>query len=215
MTPRPFDATPARITVFETPVIGSLLRWLSIGFLKILGWRTVPDLPTDSRWLAVIAPHTSYWDFFILVAAALKHRIRARWLGKHTFFRGPGGPLFRWLGGIPTDPTRRGEGRVSQVVDVFRASEELRVAIAPEAGFRRVKRWRTGFYYIALEAGIPLVLAYLDYGTKTVGAGDHFVPTGDVEADFARIRRFYAPMEARHPERFTLPENGGSVPPPI
>lgn len=206
MTTSSFDATPARLTVFDTPVIRTILRWFSIAFLRVVRWRTRAELPGTRRWLLIIAPHTSYWDGVLLLAAALKHEVKAHWLGKHTFFRGPGRILLRWLGGIPVNPAGSGEGRVDQVVAVFESSDDLRLAIAPEAGFRKVATWRSGFYHIAVEAGVPLVLGFIDYGTRTVGAGDHFLPSGDPETDYARIRGFYAPMTPRHPDRFALPE---------
>ena len=82
----------------------------------------------------------------------------------------------------------------------------LRIGIAPEAGLSPVTRWRSGFYHIANEAGVPLLMAYADYGRKVAGADQWFVPTGDMEADFARIRECYADKVPRHPDRFALPE---------
>lgn len=206
MTAASFDATPPRFTVFDTPVVRTILRWLSIAFLWATRWNTRADLPPGPKWLVIVAPHTSYWDFPILLATALKHRVRANWLGKHTLFRGPGKPLFRWLGGIPVNPTQSGEGRVAQVIDVFRRNETVKIGIAPEAGFRKVAKWRSGFYHIAYQAGVPLSLGFIDYATRTAGAGDHFMLTGDISADYARIRDFYAPMRGRNPDRFALPD---------
>jgi 1-acyl-sn-glycerol-3-phosphate acyltransferase len=210
MTKAPFDATPPHRTAFNTPVLGTLLRWIAIAFLWVTRWRTEVELPEDTRWLGILAPHTSYWDFFVLVGAAIKHRVDVRWLGKHTLFRGPFGPLFRWLGGIPVNPTRSGEGRVPQVIDVFEHADELRLAISPEAGLRKVARWRSGFYHIAVGADVPLVLVFIDFATRTAGATEHFRLSGDVEADYQRIRDFYRPLRGRNPERFSLPETPAS-----
>jgi 1-acyl-sn-glycerol-3-phosphate acyltransferase len=199
---------PPRHTIFETPVIRSILRGVAIALLWLARWRTQVILPESPKLVLVIAPHTSYWDFPILLAAALKHRVHASWLGKHTLFRGPFRWVFRWLGGIPVDPKNRGDGRVSSVVQVFDTWDRLWLAIAPEAGLSRVERWRSGFYHIALDAEVPLWLGFVDYGERAVGACEHFIPTGDMSADFGRISAFYATKRARHPERFALPTNG-------
>jgi 1-acyl-sn-glycerol-3-phosphate acyltransferase len=197
-----------RFTVFDTPVVGTLLRWAASGVLRLAGWSSRIVLPDAPQFVVAVAPHTSFWDFPILMATALVHRVRGHWLGKHTLFRGPFRPFFRWLGGIAVDPTRAGEGRVAAALEVLRQTERLIVGVAPEATLRRVERWRTGFYHIALGAGIPIVLVALDYPSRTVTAGGSFVPTGDTVADFARIRAFYAPVRGRHPDRFTLPGDG-------
>jgi 1-acyl-sn-glycerol-3-phosphate acyltransferase len=156
--------------------------------------------------VAVVAPHTSFWDFPILISLALKHRVKANWLGKHTLFRGPFRWFFRWLGGIPVDPANGREGRVAGVVRMFRENEKLRIGIAPEAGLSPVTRWRSGFYHIAHAAGVPLLLVYADYGRKVAGADTWFTPTGDIPADYQRLRDFYREITPRHPEKFALPE---------
>ena len=206
------DATPLepppRMTVFDTPIIRPLLRWISIGALKVGRWTTRIDLPDARRYLIVVAPHTSYWDFLMGLAWAFKHRQRVHWFGKQTLFRGPGRPFFRWLGGIPIDPTRSGEGRVPAAVAAFKSSERLVVAIAPEATLRPVERWRSGFYHIALGAGIPIALGFIDYGTRTAGVGGSFLPTEDEATDWGRIRDFYAPKKGRNTGRFLPPING-------
>lgn len=199
---------PPRRTIFETPVIRSILRGAAVAFLWLGRWHTRVVMPEVPKLVLVIAPHTSYWDFPLLLAAALKHRVNASWLGKHTLFRGPGRWLFRWLGGIPVDPTNRGDGRVAAVVETFRSRDRLWLGIAPEATLSRVERWRSGFYHIALGAGVPLWLGFVDYGTRTVGAEEHFPPSGDPAADFRRISDFYATIRPRHPQRFALPGNG-------
>lgn len=206
---RPLPTGRPRLTVFRTPVLGGLLRWIGIALLRVKGWQTRLALPDRPGWVAVIAPHTSFWDFPILVSLALKHRVEAHWLGKHTLFRGPFRPFFRWLGGIPVNPADNGEGRVARVVEMFATDPGMQIALAPEAGLSPVTRWRTGFYHIALGAGVPLVLAYADYGRRIAGADEWFLPTGDVAADYERIRCFYAGKQARHPERFALPDTPG------
>jgi 1-acyl-sn-glycerol-3-phosphate acyltransferase len=188
---------PSRRTVFDTPIITPVLRLLALAALRLAGWRTSITLPRNECFLAVIAPHTSYWDLPILLATALVHRVKCHWLGSHVFFRGPAGPIMRWLGGIPLDHGTTGEGRVPAVVATLR-EHPVSLGVAPEAGFRTRRRWRTGFYHIAVAAGMPLLLVYLDYPTRTAGAGGTFRPSGDMRDDFARIRSFYERFRGRH-----------------
>ena len=205
---RPLPTHPPRFTVFDTPILRSILRFIGVTLLWVKRWNTSARLPDTHQWIAIVAPHTTFWDFPIMISLALKHRVKANWLGKHTLFRGPGRWFFRWLGGIPVNPAEGGDGRVPQVVEMFRQNETMRIGIAPEAGLSPVTRWRSGFYHIADGAQVPLVLAYADYGRRIAGADEWFIPTGDMEADYALIREFYADKTPRYPERFALPEPG-------
>ncbi len=205
---RPLPTHPPRFTVFNTPILGSIVRFAGAALLRAKRWNTSVRLPETPGWVGIVAPHTSFWDMPIWVSLALKHRLNAHWLGKHTLFRGPGRWFFRWLGGIPVNPAVGSDGRVPQVVEMFRQNESMRIGIAPEAGLSPVTRWKSGFYYIADGAQVPLVLIYADYRRRIVGADEWFVPTGDIEADYALIREFYAGKTPRYPERFALPEPG-------
>jgi 1-acyl-sn-glycerol-3-phosphate acyltransferase len=177
--------------VFDTPVISQVLRWVSRLVLRLRRWRMVVHLPDTERFVAVFAPHTSYWDLPLMVMAAFANRVRGHWLGTHNLFRRPFGWFFRWLGGIPVDRTRS-NGIVAVTVEEFATRGRFVLGVAPEGTRFPGRRWKTGFYHIAAEAGVPLVLVFLDTTTRTIGAGDWFVPTGDLDADAGRIRRFYA-----------------------
>ena len=203
---RPLPTHPPRFTVFDTPILRSVLRLIGVMLLGAKRWKTSVQLPNSPSWVAMVAPHTSFWDFPIMISLALKHRVKANWLGKHTLFRGPFCYFFRWLGGIPVDPADSGDGRVASVIRMFDENSHLRIGIAPEAGLSPVTRWRSGFYHIANGAQVPLVMAYVDYGRRIAGADEWFVPTGDMADDFARIREFYADKRPLYPERFALPE---------
>ena len=203
---RPLPTSPPRVTVFDTPVLRSVLRLVGVTLLWVKRWKTSVRLPDTPSWVVMLAPHTSFWDFPIWIALALKHRIKANWFGKHTLFRGPFRYLFRWLGGIPVNPSEGGNGRVAGVVAMFGQYPHLRIGIAPEAGLSPVTAWRTGFYHIANGAQVPILMAYADYGKRVAGADEWFVPTGDMAADFAIIREFYATKHPKYPERFALPE---------
>lgn len=139
-----------------------------------------------------------------MLAIAWRLGIAPRWLGKHTLFRPPFGPLVRALGGIPVD-RRNPAGLVAEVVRRLRAGENLHVVVTPEGTRGRGEYWKSGFYRIAREAGLPLVLGYVDTATWTAGLGPTLHLTGDVAADMDRVRAFYADKRGINPEDFTPP----------
>lgn len=178
--------------------------------LRLFGWTVVQELPPEDRYVVVVAPHTSNWDFPVGILAREAMELDARWVGKKALFRFPFGPIMRALGGVSVDRSRS-QNFVEQVVERMRREEEFVLVITPEGTRSRMERWRTGFYYIALEAEVPVALAFLDFGRKRVGVGGWIRPTGDLEADMERIRDFYQGMEAKRPElmgpvRTTAPE---------
>lgn len=165
--------------------------------LRLLGWRiegAFPDLP---KFLIIVAPHSSNWDWIIGMATVLALRVDARWIAKHTLFRGPCGPLMSWLGGIPVD-RRASHGFVEQIADRYRQQSQLVIGVTPEGTRKRVETWKTGFYHIARAAGVPVVPAYFDYPSKTVGIGPPLELGPEVAAEVARCRAFYAPYSGRH-----------------
>jgi 1-acyl-sn-glycerol-3-phosphate acyltransferase len=187
-------------TVFESPFWGGLLCGLSKFYLKIIGWRRVGSLSGIPRCVMIGAPHTSNWDAPIALAMAFAFRFNAHWLVKHTAFRWPFRGVLRWLGAIPIDRTKSTDV-VTQMVEELKRRAELVLLIAPEGTRKKVTRWKTGFYHIACGAGVPLVLAFLDYARKEGGLGPILHPTGDFEADMAEILCFYATVTGRHPEK--------------
>ncbi|MGE5855938.1 MAG: 1-acyl-sn-glycerol-3-phosphate acyltransferase, partial [Syntrophaceae bacterium] len=136
----------------------------------------------------------------IALAMAFAFRFKAHWLVKHTVFRWPFRGVLRWLGAIPIDRTKSTDV-VTQMVEELKRRAELVLLIAPEGTRKKVTRWKTGFYHIACGAGVPLVLAFLDYARKEGGLGPILHPTGDFEADMAEILCFYATVTGRHPEK--------------
>jgi len=188
-----------RTTAFNTPLVTPLLRALSIGMLKLIGWQAIGKPIADQRFVLIGAPHTSNWDFPIMLMVVLKLRLRLHWMGKNNLFRFPFGGLMRWLGGIPIDRSRT-HGVVDQVTQQYRDNPQLVVLIPPEGTRSRVREWRTGFYHIANNAGIPILMGYIDAERKEAGLADFFHPTGDVEADIKAIRAFYATKRGIRPE---------------
>jgi 1-acyl-sn-glycerol-3-phosphate acyltransferase len=186
---------PARYTVFDTPVLSPMIRWISSRLLGRLGWRFDGVMPADLRQAVLIAaPHTSNWDLPYALMAAFALGRKVHWLGKRQIFRFPFRGLMRWLGGIPVDRSRS-NNLVEAAVRCFNGSSEPLLLIVPPEGTRSaVAQWKTGFYYIAMGARVPVVMAYMDHATRVCGASRVFQPTGDIERDMSEIRQFYAPF---------------------
>lgn len=165
-------------------------------------------MPAEPRFVVVVAPHTSNWDFPVGVAAMLALGLGVHWLGKDTLFRWPLSPLLRWLGGEPVDRAAPG-GVVGAAVARMRAEPRYVIALAPEGTRRRVESWRTGFHHVARGAGVPVVPAWLDWGRRAVGIGAPVWLGDDLEADVARIRALYRKEMARYPAKFAESDGAG------
>ena len=164
------------------------------------GWRLDAGQPLPSQCVIIGAPHTSGSDLLVALLARAALGIDFCWAAKDTYFWGPVGWVFRAWGGIPVNRRER-TNFVARMAVLFRENEVFRLVIAPEGTRRRAAYWRTGFYYIAQAAQVPIVLGYADYSRKVVGFGPTLVHTGDIEADFAFIRSFYATVMGRYPDR--------------
>lgn len=186
------DALPKRGTWFS--------RGLGRAVLKIMGWRFEGAFPNVPKFVGIVAPHTSNWDFIIGMAVVVGSGLDAHWIGKHTIFRPPFGGFMRWLGGMPVNRSET-KGAVPQIVEIFDEREQLIIGIAPEGTRKRVDRWKTGFYHIALGAKVPILLAYFDYPRKVVGIGPTIMPSGDLEADMKTIRAFFADFVGKYPHQ--------------
>ena len=190
-------------TIFEAPLLGSVLGVVARVLLKLAGWRVEGSLPPQARKSVLIAaPHTSNWDFPYTLLAAFALRLNIRWMGKASLFAAPFGPLMRWLGGIAVRREQSNELVAATVAALCVADGPLQLVVAPEGTRRMTRRWRTGFYYIALGAELPILMTYLDYGGRRCGLGPALLPSGDIERDMATIKAFYAPMRGRNPRQF-------------
>jgi 1-acyl-sn-glycerol-3-phosphate acyltransferase len=165
--------------------------------MRVLGWRLAGALPDLPKFVIIVAPHTSNWDFPVGVAAKLALRLRATFLGKHTLFRFPLGIIMRALGGMPVDRSASHD-LVKAIVAELARRDQLVLVIAPEGTRRRVERWKTGFYHIARGAGIPIVPVALDWGTRSIRIGDAMLPTGDVERDIASLQAWYSSVRGKN-----------------
>lgn len=188
-----------RTTIFSTPVLTSLLRLLAILILRLMGWTAVGKEITNPKLVLIGAPHTSNWDFPLMLLVVLKLRLRVFWMGKKELFRFPFGWLMRWLGGIPIDRSKS-NNVVDQITEEYARQSELVVLIPPEGTRSKVERWKTGFYHIARNAGVPILMGYVDAPKKEAGLADFFSPTGDLEKDMQEIKSFYANKGGLKPE---------------
>ena len=190
-------------TLFSTPVVKPLLRGASGAFLRAAGWRVEGALPPQAaRSVLIAAPHTSNWDLPYTLMIGLLLGLNLYWMGKASLFRAPFGPVMRWLGGLAVDRSKSNNTVAAAALALSQADGPLQLVVSPEGTRGRVQQWKTGFYFIALEAKVPIVLAYVDYGRKVGGLGPVFEPTGDLDGDMARIKAFYAPIQGKNPKQF-------------
>ncbi len=178
------------------------MRWFWKIFLQILGWRTdvVFTHHHIKKYIVLVAPHTSSWDFFIgLAYRSVLQMTHTHYLGKKELFRPPFGFIFRWLGGTPVDRSNH-HNLVDEVVKIFNQHEIFSLAIAPEGTRKRVEKLKTGFYFIARKANVPIIMVGLDFKNKTVVISDALYTTSDQEHDFKLIHNFYRPIEGKYPE---------------
>ncbi len=183
----------------EFPVPPAALRqsrgwlWQAIGraYLRLSGWRIEGTFPTDPKFVAIVAPHTSNWDFSLGVAVVFALELRVSWLGKHSLFKTPLKGFFQWLGGIPVD-RRASHGVVGACVKAFEAAPALLLALAPEGTRKGVSRWKSGFHSIATGAGVPIFPVAFDYREHVVHLMPLFRPSGNLEQDLPLIQALFA-----------------------
>jgi 1-acyl-sn-glycerol-3-phosphate acyltransferase len=164
--------------------------------LAAIGWKVEGEVPNLPKLVIGVAPHTSNWDFVVGVAAMFALDLRIEFLGKHTLFRGPLGAFMRWIGGIPVDRSNP-QGVVDEAIAAFGRVEQRVLAIAPQGTRKRGARFKSGFLRIARGAGVPVVLAALDYGEHCVRFGPTFMPGADIEAERARAEAHFAPIRGK------------------
>ncbi len=169
--------------------------------MRVAGWTFVGELPPIRKFVIVVAPHTSNWDFFVGLAAKLALDLDAHWFGKDTLFRGPMGAFMRAIGGRPV---HRGapEGMVLAMAETIRWEAQFVLVIAPEGTRKAVAQWRTGFYRIAQAADIPIVPVWFDWSRREVGIGQPMRASGDLAADVSALQSLYRPDMSRNVRGF-------------
>jgi len=190
-------------TIFTTPVVNTLLRGFSRAFLRLTGWRVEGALPAGAaKSVFIAAPHTSNWDLPYTLMVSFALRLNPYWMGKHSLFKAPFGGVMRWLGGIPVNREQSTNLVAASVAALQAADGPVQLIVPPEGTRNKTRYWKTGFYYIALGAQVPIVMAYMDYAHKRSGLGPIFVPTGNIDQDMAEIKAFYAPFKGRNTAQF-------------
>jgi 1-acyl-sn-glycerol-3-phosphate acyltransferase len=173
-----------------------LWRWMGRTILRLLGWSVEGEVPNLPKFVIAVAPHTSNWDFLVGAAGMFALDLRLAFLGKHTLFVWPFAPVLRWMGGIPVD-RRSAHGVVEESIRGFRDAGSRILVIAPEGTRRKVAHFKEGFLHIARGAGVPVVLAALDYGNRRIVLGPTIEPGPDVAADRARVESYFRPIRGR------------------
>lgn len=178
--------------------------------LEMMGWELDNHWQLDlDQCVMIAAPHTSNWDALYARLALKALGVNVRLTIKDSYMKLPFGPFVRAMGGIGIDrtPKNAGEPRLSMVqvmTDLFKQHPKLVMLVTPEATRAKQEEWKTGFYHVAISAGVPIALAYMDYAKKKTGVGKIVYPTGDYEKDMAEIMDFYAQISAKFPEKFSV-----------
>jgi len=174
---------------------------LSTAIFDLFGWKVEGGIPPGlKKYVVIAAPHTSAWDFLLGIFSRASEGFDIKYIGKKSLFKPPFGWLMYKLGGYPVDRSKT-KNFVQSVVDIFDQHEEFAIAIAPEGTRGKVDRFKTGFYYIAKGAGVPIMFVSFDYGRKVVKYDpDVFYPTDDAEADLAHIWNYYKGVKGKNPE---------------
>ena len=186
------STTKGSLTGFIPYCIGKFWMWIN-------GWKVEGAIPEGKKFILVGAPHTSNWDFAHGMAAVYIYRLKVSWLGKHTIFKRPFSGFMKWLGGIPVK-RKMSHGLVDEIAKHFAQKKELIIAMSPPGTRGKTEYWKSGFYWMALKAQVPILCAALDYGKKRVTLGLSFMPTGNVRNDMERIREFYRGIQGKRPE---------------
>ena len=175
-----------------------MIRVLSKFILnKIIGWRVIGYLPKNEKYIIAVVPHSSYFDLIIAVLIRTYSGLKIKFIGKKELFNPITSYLFKFLGGIPVDRTKN-SNIVDEVVELFELGKIKILAIAPEGTRKRVEKWKTGFYYIALKAKLPILMVSFDYIRKEVKINNKFYPSGDIAKDFIELEKKVNDVLARN-----------------
>jgi 1-acyl-sn-glycerol-3-phosphate acyltransferase len=168
-------------------------------YFRLLGWKTVGEFPELEKCVVAVVPHTSWFDFLLglLVRRLVNQEIN--FIGKKSLFNPPFGWYFRWMGGAPIDRSKSSD-TVTAIANIFKEKKVFRLALSPEGTRKKVTQWKTGFYYIAKAANVPIILVAFDYGHKQVKFSKPFIPTENKEGDFKKYRKFFEGSIGKIPE---------------
>jgi len=164
---------------------------------KIIGWKVIGSLPVNKKYIIAVVPHSSYFDLIVAVLIRTYSGVKIKFIGKKELFNPITSFFFKFLGGIPVDRNKN-ENIVDAVVDLFKTNKIEILAIAPEGTRKKVNKWKTGFYYIALKAKLPILMVSFDYNRKEVKINNRFYPTGNIDNDFKELKKMVSDVIVRN-----------------
>lgn len=169
-------------------------------YFKLMKWSLIGDFPSHlNKCVLAVVPHTSWWDFLLGLLVRKVWNEEINYIGKKSLFDSPLGWFFRWTGGAPIDRSKNND-TVSAIAAVFNSREKFRLSLSPEGTRKKVRQWKTGFYFIAKTAKVPIVLVAFDYGKKEIKISEPYFPKEDKEQDFATYERFFKGVKGKVPE---------------
>lgn len=171
-----------------------------LGLMRLFGWKSILAPAPGKKFVALGYPHTSNWDFIPAVAWAWSTGLKMNFVGKAALFKGIMGPIMKALGGIPLERDKS-KNFVDQIVEIIKSRDEIALIVAAEGTRKKAEYWRSGFYYMALEANVPIGLAYMDWKRREIGIKQYFMPSGDLEKDFGIIKAYYRDVVGRDPDK--------------
>jgi 1-acyl-sn-glycerol-3-phosphate acyltransferase len=198
----PMRRVTADFTNEQPPRRSRFLQAIGIFYFWMTGWRMTTTLPANPKMVLIAAPHTSNWDGWILIMASWIARVELNWMIKAEAVRWPLGWFIKWAGGVPIQRDAS-YNVVSSSAQKLKEADSMLLLVAPEGTRKKANYWKTGFYWIAHQADVPMLCARMDYGTKTVSFTGPYHPTGNIEADIEKIWDDYRDIVALHPEKFS------------
>lgn len=181
----------------------ALERAFGRAMMRLTGWTFEGGIPDEPKFVMIVAPHTSNWDFFVGLWAYFALGFRASFLAKHTVFVGPVAPFMRWLGGIPVNRSVSRD-RVAARIEAFNTNKQMILILAPEGTRKYVPDWKTGFYHVADGAHVPIIPVAFDFEHKVIRIFPMFHTTGNRDADIGALKNLYRGIKGKHPENFAL-----------
>ena len=191
-----------RYTLFSTPLFTPLLRVLSKIILKIIRWQVIGSLPEDQKkYVLIVAPHTSNWDFILFVLAVSVLRLKPSVLIKSTLFVGPLGWFLRYCGAIPVNRTQA-SSLVTYIASIYEERDEFVLIITPEGTRSPNPNWKRGFHHVATTAEVPILVVYVDSAIRTIGIEGLMEPTDDADADLRELKTFFDAKRGLKPQNY-------------
>ena len=191
-----------RYTLFSTPLLTPLLRVVSKIILRLIRWRVTGTLPEDhKKYVLIVAPHTSNWDFFLFVLAVSVLRLQPSVLIKSTLFIGPLGWFLRYCGAIPVNRSQA-SSLVDYIADLYNDRDEFVLIITPEGTRSANPKWKLGFHYVATAAEVPILVVYVDSVVRTVGIEGLMKPSPDAQADLKELKQFFDEKSGLKPKNY-------------